>query len=136
MRAKELVPAPRHRPPSRVQAGEIALIETANLPTEKTGVEGVVYISTTQGSHAPRVKWYPGRPAENAPCLSVTIEASPQAFNHHLPQRVFDAAGIAVKAWVALNGTALLDFWHHGSTWLDDEVTEFKQALAKLPPRG
>ncbi len=79
MRAKELVPAPRHRPPSRVQAGEIALIEMANLPTEKTGVEGVVYISTTQGSHAPRVKWYPGRPAENAPCLSVTIEASPRS---------------------------------------------------------
>ena len=136
MRAKELVPAPQHRSPSRAPSGEIALIEMANLPTEKTGVEGVVYISTAQGSHARRVKWYPGRPAENAPCLSVTIEDSPRAFNHYLPQRVFDAANIAVKAWVALNAGALLDFWHHGSTWLDDEVTGFKQALAKLPPRS
>ena len=136
MRAKELIPDPQHRPAVPVPSAEIALIEMANLPTEKTGVEGVIYISTAQGSHAPRVKWYPGRPAENAPCLSVIIEDSPRAFNHHLPQRVFDAACIAVKAWVALNASALLDFWQHGSTWLDDEVTGFKLALAKLPPRG
>jgi hypothetical protein len=136
MRAKEAFPDPQHRRPDRTASSEIALVEMANLPTEKTGVEGVIYISTAQASHAPRVKWYPGRPAENAPCLSVTIEVSPRTFNHRLPQRVFDAACIPVKAWVALNEATLLDFWHQGSTWLDDEVTGFKQGLAKLPPRS
>jgi hypothetical protein len=120
----------------RAQADDIELLEMANLPREKTGVEGVIYISTAQASHAPRVKWYPARPAVQAPCLSVTIEASPQVFNHHLPNRVFDAAREPVIAWVVLNASALLDFWHHGASWLDDEVTEFKRGLKALPPRA
>jgi hypothetical protein len=118
-----------------VHADDIALFDMANLSPEKTGVDGIIDISTAQGSHAPRVKWYSARPAAQAPCLSVTIEASPQAFNHHLPTRVFDAASARVIAWVALNATALLDFWHQGATWLDDEATAFKRDLKTLPPR-
>jgi len=32
-----------------------------------------------------------------------------------------------------LNRAALLDVWNHGDSWLDDEVTAFKERLAKLP---
>ncbi len=113
-------------------ADDLALIEMANLPAEKTGVPGVIYISTAQGSHSPRAKWYPGRPYARAPCLSVTIEAQPKAFNHHLPQRAFDAAVGPVSVWVALNHAALLDFWNDGNSWLDDEVTAFKASLKRL----
>jgi len=76
----------------------LELIEMANLPTDRTGVEGVICISAAQARHAPRVKWYPGRPNDKMPCLSVTIEPLPQAFNHHLPARVFEAASMPVKA--------------------------------------
>ena len=113
-------------------ADDIELIEMANLSTPQTGVEGVIYISTAQGSHGPRVKWYAGRPATGAPCLSVTIEAQPKAFNHHLPKHVFDAARTGVARWTALNHAALLDFWNDGTAWMDDEVTGFKAALQKL----
>jgi len=114
----------------------IELFDMANLPTEQTGAEGAMYISTAQDSHAPRVKWHPARPAHDAPCLRVTIEPVPQPFNHHLSKPAFDAAHPAVAAWVTLNAASLLEFWHHGSTWMDDEVTDFKRALRKLPPRG
>jgi hypothetical protein len=112
---------------------ELGLFEMANLPAERTGVEGIIYISTAQASHAPRIKWYPERPRDGAPCLSVTIAAQPKAFNHHLQPRVFNAAAEQVGAWVALNHSPLLDFWEHGVTWLDDEVDAFKKALKKLP---
>ena len=96
-------------------------------------MEGVITISTAQASHAPRVKWYPDRPRDGAPCLSVTIEASPRAFNHHLPAPTFDAAQASVQAWVILNRQPLLDFWTHGTSWMDDEVAAFKAALQPLP---
>jgi hypothetical protein len=105
----------------------------ANLSTEKTGVDGVIYISTSQGSPAARIKWYPGRPKDGAPCLSATIAAEPQAFNHNLPQRVFDAASMRVKAWSALNHVSLLDFWQNGTSWMDEEVDAYKKALKRLP---
>jgi hypothetical protein len=111
---------------------DIELIEMANLSTAQTGVDGVIYISTAQGQHAPRINWYPGRPGGNAPCLSVTIEPQPRAFNHRLPKHVFDAASDSVKRWVALNHPALLEFWSDGSAWMDEEVTRFKSALKRL----
>ncbi len=111
---------------------EIDLFEMANLSREQTGVEGVIFISTRMARHAARVKWYPGRPKDKAPCLSMTIEPEPQAFNHHLATRVFEAASGPAKAWVALNQLELLDFWNNGHTWMDDEVAAFKRRLRKL----
>jgi hypothetical protein len=112
------------------------LPDPANLPTEQTGLEGVIHLCTAQSGDAPCVKWYPGRCAHDAPWLSVTIATPPQPSCHHLPKRAFDAAYPPLAAWVTLNAAALLDFWHHGSAWPDDQRTAFKQALAKLPPRG
>jgi hypothetical protein len=128
----------QHPPPkvralaSCVVTDDIEPIEIANLPTEKTGVEGVIYISTAQASHAPRVEWYPGRPKDKAPSLSVTIEPDPRALNHHLPNHVFAAASQPVSAWVVLNQAALLDFWNNGASWLDDEVDAFKKGLRRI----
>jgi hypothetical protein len=135
MRAKELTDERRASDADRqstVLSDDIELLEMANLPTQKTGVDGVIYISTAPGGHGPRVKWYAGRPARNVPFLSVSIERQPRAFNHHLPKRVFDAASLQVIAWVAANETALLDFWNNGHGWIDDEVTAFKAALHKV----
>jgi hypothetical protein len=119
-------------PAGEAAEDEIELIEMANLSTAQTGVDGVIDISTAQGGHGPRVKWYPGRPSAGGPCLSATIEPEPRVFNHRLPPPAFAAGSAAVPRWVALNHPALLDFWNHGNTWLDDEVTAFKAALKKL----
>jgi hypothetical protein len=108
------------------------LFEMANLTSKDTGVEGVIYISTAQGAHAPRVTWYPGRPHRQAACLSMTIEPEPQAFNHDLPARVAAGATEKVARWVRLNHAALIDFWRDGETWTRDEVNAFIDGLEKL----
>jgi hypothetical protein len=131
-------PAPAVTPPD-----DIALFDMANLRTEKTGAEEIIHISTARGSHGACVKWCPARPARDAPCareapcLSGTIEPVPQSFNHHhLATRALDVAYPAVAAWVTLNAASWPDFCDHGSTWLDGDVTAFKQTLRRLPPRG
>jgi hypothetical protein len=122
----------KRRPAGGVTADTLALFEMANLPEARTGVPGVIYISTAQASHAPRIKWFPDRPRDGAPCLSVTIAADPQAINHQLPPRVYAGAVERARAWVALNQTSLLEFWFDGTSWMDDEVDAFKRALKKI----
>jgi hypothetical protein len=108
------------------------LFEMANLSKDQTGVEAVIYISTRMASYAPRIKWYPGRPKDKAPYLSVTIEPEPKAVNHHLPLREFEAASGPAQKWVMQDTTALLAFWNDGNTWMDAEVDAFKKALEKI----
>jgi hypothetical protein len=91
-----------------------------------------VSISTAQASHAPRVKWYPGRPGRTAPCLSVTVEAEPRAINDNLPPPVAASAAGPVVGWVAANYAGLLDFWNNGETWTRDEVNAFIDGLHKV----
>ncbi len=111
---------------------DIELFEMVNLPTKDTGVEGIVYIFTAQGSHGARVKWYPGRPKANAPSLTVTVAEEPKAINNNLPLVVAAAAAGPVRAWVAANHDELLDFWNNGASWTRDEVNEFIERLKKL----
>lgn len=111
---------------------DLELVEMVNLPTKYTGLDGVVYVSTAQGAHGPRVKWYPGRPGRDLPCLSVTVGDAPQATNHRLPPRVAAAAAEPLTAWVALNRSSLLSFWQQGHEWTIDEVNEFIAGLRRL----
>src|SRR3954465_11655063 len=82
---------------------EDVIFEMANLPRSDTGVDGTIYISTMQASHAPRVKWYPERPGREVPCLTMTLEEPPRAINHGLPARQAQQGEAAVRAWIALN---------------------------------
>ena len=132
MRAKAVAVATRSRKAARAPASDIELIEMANLSAKYTGVEGIIYISTAQGNHGPRVKWYADRPRSDAPSLTVTIERQPKTINNHLPRRVAETAADAVTAWVTLNYDALLEFWNNGNSWIDDEVDEFRKGLKRL----
>jgi hypothetical protein len=114
------------------ESDDIELVEMANLPEKYTGIDGIIYISTAQGAHGPRVKWYPGRPGRDAPCLSVTIAPQPEAINNRLPGRVAGAAVDQVKAWVTLNQQALLAFWREGGSWTIDEVNAFIGTLQPI----
>lgn len=109
------------------------MFDVVNLPRQDTGLPGVVFVSTEQGSHGPRVKWYPGRPGRDAPCLTVTIEATPRVINHGLSEREARAAGGEVARWVAMNREALLGFWRDGLSWTRNEVDGFVTGLTKLP---
>jgi hypothetical protein len=108
-----------------------AVIEMANLPAEKTGVDGVIFISTKMGQHGPRVKYF-RKPGRDQPSFSVSIEADPKVVASSLGDRVRDRAAAQVVAWVALNRAELLRFWNEGDTWLDAQVQAFKDGLKKL----
>ena len=107
------------------------LFEMVNLARKDTGVGGI--ISTAQGQHGPCVKWYPGRPGRDEPCLTVSLEAEPRILDHHLPPRVAAEAGREVVAWASQNREGLLRFWDEGLSWTRDEVNAFIDGLAKLP---
>lgn len=109
------------------------LFDMVNLPRKDTGVEGTIYISTAQGQHGPRIKWFPQRPSREAPCLTVTLDAEPRVLNHGLQARVAAAATPIVRSWVEANREALLRFWNDGLSWTRDEVDAFVDGLNKLP---
>jgi hypothetical protein len=108
------------------------LADMVNLARRHTGVEGTIFISTALGQHGPRVKWFPGRPARDAPCMTVTIETPPRVLNHGLPERVVALASPDVVAWVEANRAALLRFWNEGLSWDRDEVAAFLDGLQRL----
>ena len=120
--------APRADTPS----DDDEVFEMVNLPRSDTGVAGTIYVSSMQGPHGPRVKWYPQRPGRDASCLTVTLEEPPRVINHGLSARDARDGREAVATWVALNREALLRFWFEGSSWTVDEVYAFAKGLAKL----
>ena len=109
------------------------MYDVTNLATRRTGLPGVIYTSTAQGQHGPRVKWYPGRPNRDTACLVVTLEAPPRAINQGLPGRIARDIEKQLLAWVELNRTALLAFWNDGLGWTEEEHAAFLDGLRKLP---
>lgn len=108
------------------------LVEMANLTERDTNVPGTIFISTALGSHGPRVKWYPGRPGRELPCLILSIGADPVIRDDFLPGHV--SAGIlpSLKDWVGTNADGLLRFWNEGETWDRHEVSVFLDSLRPL----
>jgi hypothetical protein len=104
------------------------LVEMANLTTAQTGVPGTIFVSTAMGSHGPRVKYYV-QPGRTQPSFSVTISDTPTVAANSLPLRVLRQMSPPVIQFVALNRTALLDFWNNGDTWTQPQVNAFIQTL-------
>lgn len=112
---------------------DIELFEMANLPVKYTGMEhGTIYISTKQGNHGPRVKYYRGNPGTNN-SASITISDDPKVVHDSI-----EYGGIntreerQVKKFILLNKDALLDFWYNGNSLNVDEVSEFVKKLVKI----
>jgi hypothetical protein len=112
---------------------DLPLFEMANLEPYQTGIEGTIYISTKQGSHAPRVKYYAGRPGDNQPSMSVLIAPNPEVVESHLPVRTANRVAPMVREWVRLNHEKLRNFWFNGNTWYQREVDAFIDGLEKCP---
>ena len=108
------------------------VFEMANLSSARTGIDGIVFISTQIGRHGPRVKYYlqAGRSQRS---FSVSVSDEPKLLANSLPRPVANRMAPKVIEWVRLNRAALLDFWNHGDSWLDEQVTAFKERLVKLP---
>jgi hypothetical protein len=122
-----------HQPLPEGTAADDEMFDVVNLATRETGVTGTIFVSTAQGAHGPRVKWYPGRPGREVACLTMTLEAVPQVINHGLSRIQASSGEAQLREWVRMNRAALLDFWENGVFWTRDEVNAFFDGLAKLP---
>ena len=106
--------------------------DMANLSEARTGVPGVIWISTRVARHGPRVK-YSLKPGIDQPSFSVSIADEPEVVASDLPERVVRRMSAEVIEWVKLNREALLAFWNEGDTWLKEQVDAHIEGLVRLP---
>ncbi len=112
--------------------GDDDLMDFMNLTSLRTGVSGIVFISTAMGPHGPRVK-YLLKTGKGQPSFSVSISADPRVVASSLPDRTTDQMAPSVIAWVKLNHSELAKFWEEGDAWTDDQVDAFRDRLKPLP---
>ncbi len=110
------------------------MFDVVNLTREDTGVEGTISISTAQGQHGPRIKWFPDKPSRDGPCLILSLGGPRRAVVHGLGARQARRGEAASRGWVALNEPALLEFWNNGVLWSRAELERFLNLLVKLAP--
>jgi hypothetical protein len=111
--------------------GDEARFEMTNLPQARTGIRGVLFLSTSVGFHGPRVKYFE-KAGKGQPSFSVSIADEPAVLATSLPARVVAEMAPQVIAWVALNRDELLRFWNEGETWMYDDVQAFIGRLKKF----
>ena len=109
------------------------MFDMVNLSTRRTGISGTIFISTRRASHGPRIKWFPGKPEWEGPCLVVTLDDPPRAINQGLQPRLVREGEAIALPWAERNRHALLRFRHDGLTWDSDEVQDFIARLARMP---
>lgn len=126
---KEALVAPR-RPPADFD--EDTLIEMANLTERDTNVPGTIFVSTALGAHGPRVKWYPGTPGRQLPCLIASIGPEPAIRDDFVGPPASRSVTPLLLRWVGQNQEALLRFWNEGETWDRHQVSAFLDGLRPL----
>jgi hypothetical protein len=107
------------------------IFEMANLGKSQTGIDGIVWISTSMTGHAPRVKYFV-QPGRTQPSFSVLISDQARVVANSLPARTVNQMAPLVIRWVHLNKDALLDFWHHGDTWTATQLIHFLQSFRQI----
>jgi hypothetical protein len=111
-----------------------AVFEMTNLPTARTGIAGVLWLSTVMAAHGPRVKYFV-KTEKGQPSFSVSVSNQPRVLANSLPARVLGQMAPSVIEWVKLNRAELLRFWNEGEGRTIDELNEFVAGLRKLPSR-
>ena len=108
-------------------------VEMANLRSKRTGLSDqkyIIYISTKQGSHGPRVKVFKlPEIGKTAPSVSISIEVEPKVISENgltLPKLIESE----VKYWVSINHVILLKLWNvrnSDSVIIDDYLDELEK---------
>lgn len=112
---------------------EKVFVEMANLRSKRTGLSDqkyIIYISTKQGSHGPRIKVFKlPEIGKTAPSVSISIEVEPKVISENgltLPKAIESE----VKYWVSINHVVLLKLWNvkdSDSVIIDDYLDELEK---------
>jgi hypothetical protein len=105
--------------------------EMTNLPSSRTGISGVLFLSTAMASHGPRVKYFV-KTGKGQASFSVSIAEPPCVVANSLPERVVNDMAPLVIDWVRLNHESLMYFWNEGPYWTIDELNAFIDQLRKF----
>jgi hypothetical protein len=111
---------------------EEAIFEVTNLPSSRTGISGVLFLSTAMAAHGPRVKYFV-KTGKGQASFSVSVAEHPRVVANSLPERVLNEMAPLVIDWVRLNYVPLLRFWSGGQYWTIDEMNAFVDQLKKVP---
>lgn len=108
-----------------------AIFEMANLDKPFTGMEKIIYISTAEEKHSPRVKLY-YKTGKDQPSTSISISDDPQKIKG--ADSLNPSNDILKQAFefVRLNKDALLRFWFHGHEMTATEVDDMKQNFIRV----
>ena len=104
--------------------------EMSNIEHQDIGIDhGTVYISTHEGHHGPRIKYYRGRPGDNIPSASISISKNPEVKEDS--RGLKESEKKELFAFVIKNKKVLLYLWVYGNTLLkregDNKVNNLKK---------
>lgn len=108
-------------------------VEMANLRSKRTGLSNdsyVIYISTKEGSHGPRIKVFKqSEIVKKAPSVSISLEKEPKILDENrltLPSSIEKE----VKYWVSINHVVLLKLWNVSkadTVFIEDYLDELEK---------
>jgi len=91
-----------------------SLKEMANLRNSFTGVShGTIYISSKEGNHGPRVKYFRGKPGKSFPTASFTISENPKVVEDSIKLTALEIKEVSL--FVRINKETLLQLWRNGA---------------------
>ena len=106
------------------------MVEMSNLGPEDTGLDrGFIRVSTQEGNHGPRVKYY-RKPGKDQPYAGIEISVNPKIFYDDLKMTRKEREQ-AIE-FVRLNHKKLGLFWKKGTNWSRKETNEFFDSLVKI----
>lgn len=106
------------------------MTEMSNLGPEDTGLDrGFIRVSTKEGNHGPRVKYY-RKPGKDQPYAGIEISVDPKIFYDDLKMTRKEKEQ-AIE-FVRLNYKKLGLFWKKGTDWTRKETNEFFDSLIKV----
>jgi hypothetical protein len=103
------------------------LIEMANFGPDKTGLShGTIYVDNIKTKHGARVKYYRGRPGNDKPSASITVNKEPQL--------VQDSINITSKELKEVTAFVILNYTHLMKVYLKGDTMDYKQWTEKIKP--
>lgn len=113
------------------QFGVDDVCDMANLNENKTGIPGIVFISTKMGHYVGRVKYFektgPGQPS-----FSISLGDPPEMVASSMPSSVTNKVESLVKKWVAQNRPLLQKFWDEGAYLDEDQRAQLLDGLSSI----
>jgi len=107
------------------------LKEMANLPSKDTGFsKGFLYISTQEGNHGARVKYYRNSPSQSRPYASISINKIPRLLVDDI--KITSKEFKEVSDFIKLNLKDLLKFWNEGAYLMKDEQQKLVNSLKTI----